>query len=262
VLTVDYERLGLEPGDRLLDIGAGAGRHAFEALRRGATTLACDLDPAGLAACQATARAMTEAGEVPNGARAAVVRGSALHLPFATGAFDRVVAAEVLEHIDDDRGALDELARVLRPGGTLAVTVPAWLPETICWRLDEAYHAPTVPDGHLRIYSGTVLRARLRRAGFAPTGAHRAHGLHSPYWWLRCAVGVRREDHPAVVAYHRLLVWDIERRPIVTRLAERLLAPVLGKSLVVYATRRWPATTEGLAARDGARSGERADVAA
>ena len=237
MLTVDYDRLGLEPGDRLLDIGAGAGRHAFEALRRGATTVACDLDAAELSPCRDTMEAMAAAGEVPPGARGDVVGGSALRLPFAGGAFDRVVAAEVLEHIDDDLAALGELWRVLRPGGTLAVTVPAWLPETICWKLDERYHAPAVAGGHVRIYSATVLRARLRRAGFHPVGSHRVHGLHSPYWWLRCAVGVEREDHPAVAAYHRLLVWDIERGPAVTRLAEAVLAPLCGKSLVVYARR-------------------------
>jgi hypothetical protein len=119
----------------------------------------------------------------------------------------------------------------------LAVTVPAWLPETICWKLDDAYHAPRAVGGHVRIYSATVLRARLRQAGFTPWTSHHAHGLHSPYWWLRCAVGLDRPDHPAVRAYHRLLVWDIEKRPAVTRLAERLVSPVLGKSLVIYAHR-------------------------
>jgi len=206
---------------------------------------------------------------VPSGARADAVRGSALRLPFAAGRFDRVIAAEVLEHIDDDLGALRELRRVLRPGGTLAVTVPAWLPETICWKLDEGYHAPMAEGGHVRIYSATVLRARLRRAGFLPVGSHRVHGLHSPYWWLRCAVGLDRDDHPAVAAYHRLLVWDIERRPAVTRLAERLLAPLMGKSLVLYATRAAERTARpGPAGRSGplpSRSGagrEGTDVAA
>jgi hypothetical protein len=60
------------------------------------------------------------------------------------------------------------------------------------------------------------------------------HGLHSPYWWLKCAVGVDNDSHPLVKAYHRLLVWDIVERPLSTRLAERLLDPVIGKSVVLY----------------------------
>jgi len=84
--------------------------------------------------------------------------------------------------------------------------------------------------------------ARARSVGgdatampFEVGGHHHAHGLHSPYWWLKCTVGVDRDDHPLARAYHRLLVWDIMRHPPVTRLAERALNPVIGKSIVMYA---------------------------
>ena len=238
MLTVDFDRLGLEPGDRLLDLGAGFGRHAFEAFRRGATTVAVDLGLAELQACTSTFAAMAEAGECPAGAYAAAVQGSALQLPFADAAFDRVIASEVLEHIDRDLDALRELARVLRPGGTLAVTVPGWLAEIICWKLSEDYHHPAVEGGHVRVYTAVELRNRLQQAGLEPFGLGRAHGLHTPYWWLKCAVGVRRDDHRWVAAYHRLLVWDITRRPLLTRVADRALSRVMGKSVVLYARRR------------------------
>ena len=235
MLTVDYDRLGLEPGDRLLDIGAGRGRHVFEAYRRGATAVACDLDQGVLRECRDTLGAMRVAGEALPGAAAAVVAGSVLALPVATGCFDRVIASEVLEHVRCDLAALAELHRVLRPGGTLAVTVPAWLAETVCWRLSPQYPAPASPGGHVRIYSGTVLRARLRQSGYVPGASHHAHALHSPYWWLRCAVGPTDDSHRAVAAYRKVLEWDIVRGPRTTRWTERALNPVLGKSLVVYA---------------------------
>jgi SAM-dependent methyltransferase len=149
--------------------------------------------------------------------------------------FDRIVASEVLEHIPDDAGAIAELGRVLRPGGMLAATVPSWVPERICWALSEEYHAPHVPGGHVRIYTEGGLRRRLREAGLRPGFAHKAHALHSPYWWLRCAVGPQNDGHPLVRAYRRVLEWDIVSAPHVTRLADRALNPVLGKSLVVYA---------------------------
>jgi hypothetical protein len=74
-----------------------------------------------------------------------------------------------------------------------------------------------------------------------PTGYHHAHGLHSPYWWLRSLVGPSNDSHPAVSAYHKVLVWDIVSAPFVTRAADRVLSPLIGKSLVLYLSK--PAVT-------------------
>jgi hypothetical protein len=115
------------------------------------------------------------------------------------------------------------------------VTVPRFGPEAVNWALSEAYHS--VEGGHVRIYRRSSLLGRLRRVGLKLRGSHHAHALHSPYWWLRCAVGVDRDQHPLVRTYHRLLVWDIVRAPFVTRAADRLLNPLLGKSLVLYLDR-------------------------
>jgi len=235
MLTVDFQRLGVRPGDRVLDLGCGAGRHAFELYRRGADVVAFDQDADELSGVSDMFAAMRAAGEVPDGADADVKQGDALQLPFADGEFDRVVAAEVLEHIPDDRRAIDELARVLRPGGRLAVTVPSRFPERVCWALSREYHE--VEGGHVRIYSAGELVGKVTETGLRYDGRGHAHALHSPYWWLKCAVGVGNDDHPVVKAYHRLLVWDIMKRPWLTRTAERLLDPVLGKSLVLYFTK-------------------------
>jgi SAM-dependent methyltransferase len=238
MLTVDYRRLGLQPGELVLDLGSGPGRHAFETLRRGARVVLCDYDTGELAQARTLSSAMLEAGEIDSLDAIATTQGDGVFLPFPDDTFDRIIAAEVLEHIPDDEGAIAELHRVLKPGGTIAVTIPAWLPEQICWALSEEYHAPHVPGGHVRIYTENELRRKLRAAGLKPGDAHHAHSLHSPYWWLRCAVGPQDDEHPLVAAYRQLLVWDITgRQPMagVVRTAERLLNPVLGKSLVVYA---------------------------
>ncbi len=232
MLTVDYDRLGLRPGDRVLDLGCGAGRHAFEGARRGGRVVALDAGADELRDVRAMFLAMLAAGELDGRAHAGAVRADALLLPFPDGAFDRVVAAEVLEHIPDDTRAMAELARILRPGGTMAVTVPRCGPEVVNWLLSDAYH--DVPGGHVRIYRRPTLVRRLVSCGLVPVGHHYAHGLHSPYWWLRCLVGPADDAHPAVAAYHRLLVWEIVKRPRVTRIAARVLDPLIGKSLVVY----------------------------
>jgi SAM-dependent methyltransferase len=230
VLTVDFDQFPVAPGERVLDMGCGGGRHAFALYRRGAHVVALDLDAAELKDVAGMFAAI--APEVPEGATAQAVRGSAYELPFADASFDRIIAAEVLEHLPEDTRAMAELARVLKPGGSIAVTVPRWGPEKVCWALSDAYHANE--GGHIRIYKGDQLRERLEQAGLEPVGGHHAHALHAPYWWLKCAVGVDKGEHPRVKGYHRLLVWDMMRAPRVTRLAERLLNPVIGKSLVVY----------------------------
>jgi SAM-dependent methyltransferase len=235
MLTVDFDRLGLQAGERVLDMGCGAGRHAFEMYRRGADVIALDQNADELSTVSEWFAAMREEGSVPAGAEADVKQGDALNLPFPDGDFDRIVASEVLEHIGDDDGAIAELVRVLRPGGTIAVTVPRWLPEKVCWALSDAYHE--VEGGHVRIYRGSELVAKLEAAGLRLTGRDHVHGLHSPYWWLKCAVGVTNDDHPLVKAYHQVLVWDIMKTrgySTATRLAERALNPLIGKSMVLY----------------------------
>lgn len=235
MLTVRYDRLGVRRGDRLLDLGAGGGRHAFEAMRRGAAVVALDADPGEVARALAMMSAMreTDPASLASGGEGTAVVGDATGLPFPDACFDRVIAAEVLEHIPDDRRVLGELARVLRPGGTLAISVPRWYPELVNWALSDEYHL--VPGGHVRIYRRSVLTRRLQEAGMRPYLSHHAHALHSPYWWLRCAVGISREDHPLVRAYHKLLVWDITAGSPLTRVPDALLNPVLGKSTVFYA---------------------------
>jgi len=232
MLTVDYAKLGVREGDRLLDLGCGFGRHAFEAARRGAAVVALDAGSDEVAKVRDTLGAMVEAGELGPDHPAAAVQGNALALPFPDGAFDRVIASEVLEHIPDDLAAMRELSRVLRPGGTMAVTVPRFGPEAVNWALSDEYH--DIPGGHVRIYRRSTLERRLSSTGLRPTRFHHAHGLHSPYWWLRCVVGPRNDANPAVAAYHKVLVWDIVKAPFVTRAADRVLSPLIGKSLVLY----------------------------
>jgi SAM-dependent methyltransferase len=234
VLTIRFDRLGLRPGAMFLDAGAGFGRHAFEAARQGATVFALDWAQEEVVGTRNTFGAMIEAREIPSATYGGALRGDATRLPFADATFDTVVTSEVLEHIQDDVTAIKELHRVLKPGGTLGVTVPTWWPEKINWMLSDEYHAPKSPGGHVRIYSATELKAKLRAAGLDVFASHHAHALHSPYWWLKCAVGPSRNDHPLVARYRRFLEWDIMTAPRSTRVAERVLSPVLGKSLIVY----------------------------
>ncbi len=266
MLTIRFDRLGLQSGDRVLDVGAGFGRHVYECARRGADVVALDYAHDEVVETRATLGAMIEAGEIDLARLKGVLRGDATQLPFADASFDKVITSEVLEHIQDDVTAISEMIRVLKPGGMFAATVPAWGPEKINWMLSDDYHAPVAVGGHVRIYSKTELAAKLRAAGLDLRGTHRAHALHSPYWWLKCAVGPRNDDHPLVTKYRKFLEWDIIEQPASTRIAEKVLSPALGKSIVFYGRKpllRSPATqaaadrslagAHSLASRPGAR---------
>lgn len=202
--------------------------------RRGADVVAFDQNGNDLAAVETMLDAMRAEGEAPPDTTpdTEAVKGDALDMPFDDASFDRVIASEIFEHLPHDTAAMAEMYRVLRPGGIAAVTIPSWLPERLCWALSEDYH--TAEGGHIRIYTRAELDAKLKATGFEIGPHHRAHALHSPYWWIKCAVGPDNDDHPLSRAYHRMLVWDILHAPKPTRLAERALNPLIGKSVAVY----------------------------
>jgi SAM-dependent methyltransferase len=239
VLTVDFDRLGIGPGSNVIDVGCGAGRHSFEAYRRGADIVAFDQNATELGEVDTLFRAMAEAGEAPTSAPAHTEVGDARALPYPDGTFDCVIASEILEHVPADDAVIAELIRVLKVGGQLAVTVPRWLPEQLCWLLSDDYHSNE--GGHIRIYRANRLRDKIAGRGMIFTHTHHAHALHSPFWWLKCAVGVNNSDHPAVAAYHKMLVWDLMRRPLLTRVAESALNPLIGKSVALYFEKPVPA---------------------
>ncbi len=63
---------------------------------------------------------------------------------------------------------------------------------------------------------------------------HREHALHSPYWWLKCLFWKNQDDSYLVNKYHDFLVWDMMKKPFITRFLEKMLQPLIGKSTVIY----------------------------
>jgi SAM-dependent methyltransferase len=137
----------LPPDAAILDVGTGTGAN-LRLLR--------DLGFARVVGVDFSAEAIRFCAEKGLGS---VQPGDVCALPFADRRFDLVFATDVIEHVEDDLAALREIRRVLRPGGHLLLTVPAF---PILWGLqDEVSH-------HRRRYRLPLLVARLRAAGFAP----------------------------------------------------------------------------------------------
>lgn len=129
---------------RILDLGSGGGFFAQSLAAARHQVTALDFLPAGLV------RLRRDAPEVKT------IQSSAECLPIGSCSFDAAIALDVLEHIDD-QAAARELHRVLRPGGVLIVTVPAF---PFLWSFRD------VSAGHKRRYRRAQLAATLRSAGF------------------------------------------------------------------------------------------------
>ncbi len=229
--TVDFQHFPLTPGDWVLDLGCGEGRHVISAyMAADVHSVGVDLSVEDL---KTTREKFQDFAEPGNEAKSfGLSSANALQLPFADNTFDKVICSEVLEHIPDYRGALAEIERVLKPGGLFCASVPRRWPEKICWALSEGYY--NTPGGHIRIFRAKELRGDIESLGFRRYHRHWAHALHAPFWWLKCLFWDKQDSNWLVRQYHRLLVWDLMEQPALTRVTEKLMNPVVGKSVVMY----------------------------
>ncbi len=232
MITIDFNRLDIRPGDRILDMGCGEGRHMVKACQMEQTLcMGADFVYDNLKSTR-NKLIFHQALDDLSCDRFDLSCMDVTRLPFRDQCFDAVICSEVLEHVPNDDLAVSELVRILKPGRILAVSVTRFYPEKICWCLSDDYTAADM--GHVRIYRKKALIKKITDYRMTYLVSHFAHSIHTPYWWLKCLTGPDRTDVRLVNLYHRLLVWDLMKHPPVTRFLDRLLNPVLGKSLVVY----------------------------
>jgi len=176
---VDFDLLAPPPQGTLLDVGCGPGALLYRVRGRVRQTVGLDLSDEVLRQAKT---AFQQRQTATDGALATFVLGDGTRLPFRNASFDSILCTETLEHVPDDAAVLSELARVLKPGGRLAVSVPDTLPEVIQRRL--APWSGSWPGGHLRIYGRRTILQRIERAGLRPYLTRWRHSLEAIYWIL------------------------------------------------------------------------------
>ena len=229
--TINFDKLNINAGDTVLDIGCGEGRHSIGLyVDREVNAIGIDLSMEDMKT--AKNRIKDFSISETNTSSCAFGAGDIKSLPFEDNVYDAVICSEVLEHLESLDDAVSEIVRVLKPGGVLAVSVPRFIPELICWKLSSEYSK--TPGGHVRIFRQKNLKKLILKESVSYTSFHWAHALHSPYWWLKCIFWGREKEHWLVTKYHQFLVWDLMQNPLLTRFLEAVLKPFIGKSLVMY----------------------------
>jgi SAM-dependent methyltransferase len=232
MLTVNFRTLPLEKGDLVLDAGCGEGRHTFECYRHECRILGVDLSHQSLLKARYVLGEMNKKKEARG--KVLLLRGDALRFPFADGTFDKIVCAEVIEHVEDDRHGVAELARILAEGGKIAITVPTRLTEHVYDWLSKEYFR--TPGGHVRKVIPRILARYMEESGLRVYAVGFAHAFHSPYWMLRCIFGLHQETARIPALYRKVLTYSLFSRPL--RLMEKFCNCFFPKSIILYAQKQ------------------------
>ena len=243
---MDFDLLAVRPEETLLDVGCGPGNLLYRVRGRVRRSVGLDLSAEALRAARTTFQ-QRQAGA--GDAQASFVLGDGRRLPFREASFDSIICTETLEHVADDGAVLSELARVLKPGGRLAVSVPDTLPEVIQRRL--APWSGCWPGGHLRIYGRRTILQRIERAGLRPYLKRWRHSLEGIYWILLYMI----DSSPWLQTWadRKLKDWRqrLKRKPysLFYHFFDDVGNRFLPKSAVIYARKPPPTSSHSASAR-------------
>ena len=205
-----YDLIAPHCGRTILEVGAGLGEFAeqFDDVDRLVLT---DVDPG---AVDLMARRFAGRPEVQTRTLALGVA------PELDESVDSVVAINVLEHIEDDAGALRSLATAVQPGGSIVLWVPGY---------QQLYGEFDRKVGHVRRYTPSTLASAVRRAGLDVELVKPVNLLGGIAWWLTVRRGGSTSpDSKLVAVFDRFVVP-------VTRALERVMRPPFGQSVLCVA---------------------------
>ncbi len=161
--------LQLKNGDKVIDLGCGDGYFLYLL-----DSLPVKLQITGLDNDDWTIK---RAKENLGKREIKIIKSTVTKIPLKSNSFDKIIMTEVLEHVENDGQALKEAHRILKPGGTMILTVPNWnfpfLWDPFNWILQRFFNTHITADfwsgiwlGHLRLYRKEVIRNKFLEAGF------------------------------------------------------------------------------------------------
>lgn len=187
VANVDLEVLGVGAGDRIVDLGCGEGGLAELFVRAGVHVTG--VEPAAYLRERAVARLQSLDPS------STAVDGVGEKMPLGDAEAGAVTVTEVLEHVADPAAVLEELHRVVRPGGVVCLSVPTSPTELVFWRLHPRYAENAT---HVRIFTRPELRKLIETAGFEIV-RWEGRNFRAAVLWFFHALARTESDHAGVL---------------------------------------------------------------
>jgi len=182
------------PADRVLDVGCGGAHHSQFCLQKGAHVTFTDID------ADVIARVQREFDQFSNGRATGIVSDS-YPLPVDDGSMTRVIATEVIEHVEDPMAFLRELYRVGQTGALYFLTVPDAISEHMQQGIVPASYFEH--PNHIRILDGDQFAKLVVEAGFV-IESQKPYGAYWTLWWLffwNSGVALDNPSHPLLDAW-------------------------------------------------------------
>jgi Methylase involved in ubiquinone/menaquinone biosynthesis len=228
VETFNFNLLNLKKIKKVIDVGCGNGRHL--------KSLGFRLTDSEIVGIDQSAPEITKLNEefsdsiCKNGNTYRFITGDIREMEIPDNSQDLVVCSEVLEHVPNFEAVLKECYRILKPGSVMLISVPAYFPESLCWKYSKKYMQ--TPGGHIRIFKKNFLKERFEALNLKVFKQHREHALHSIYWILRARNNMEENDF--LKSFHNLLVKQMFGQAKLSLALEKLLNPLFGKSECFY----------------------------